>query len=149
MSHFLFLYLLCSINWQLAMHKNRHFFQIWTALWPRIHMYKWLRATGTGGETQTGSCVGVRLSVAPCLSEGKHPPRFPKRINTQIHCEITRNTSYSLSPQSGFVNKKTTTNCVSYERKLYNAHQYCQCRGANHLTVMKVQIFRFKNYIQT
>ena len=69
-------------------------------------MYKWLRATGTGGETQTGSCIGVQLSVAPCLSEGKHPPRFPKRMNTQIHCEITINTSYSLSPQSGFVTKK-------------------------------------------
>ena len=27
--------------------------QIWTALWPRIHMYNWLRATGTGGETHT------------------------------------------------------------------------------------------------
>ena len=67
-------YVLSIGNWQCP---NRHFFQIWTALWPRIHMYKWLRATGTGGETQTGSCVGVRLSVAPCLSEGKHPTWFP------------------------------------------------------------------------
>ena len=78
-------------------------------------MYKWLRATGTGGETETGSCVGVRLSVAPCLSEGKHPRRFLKRINTQIRCEITRNTSYSLSPQSGFVTK--TQQFVSHKKE--------------------------------
>ena len=75
--HFLFLYLLFSINSKRTNAQiDMQLLQIWTALWPRIHMYKWLRATGTGGETETGSCVGVRLSVAPCLSEGKHSNWF-------------------------------------------------------------------------
>ena len=119
MSHFLFLYLLCSINSKRTNAQiHMQLLQIWTALWPRIPVYKWLRATGTRGcDTDRQLCRSPIVSCALALG-GETPTSLPlthKYTNTQWNYE-----KYKLLAVSTvwFCDKKQNNLCLIRKKTL-------------------------------